>query len=72
MNTAKNISKANWVTPLGVASFQAERAYGVLNAEGQALSSDGVQPCSFHSMKVAKEIAVHADGFADHTWVNLI
>ena len=71
MNIAKNISGIKWSTALGMAVFHSQKAYGVLNSEGQALSADGVKPATYISMKVAKEMAGYADGFIGYSWVDL-
>ena len=71
MNTAKNISKFFYKAKLGAGFFTSSRVYGVLNSEGLALSSDGIVPSSYVSMKVAKEIALYADGFEGYCWIEI-
>ena len=71
MNTAKNISKFFYKAKLGAGFFVSSRVYGVVNSEGLALSSDGVKPASYVSMKVAKEIALYADGFQGYCWISI-
>ena len=70
-NVAKNIGDMKWKTSKGIAQGRAKTAYGVLNDKGEALSSDGVSPAIYHSMKIAKEMALYADGFKDHSWVRI-
>jgi hypothetical protein len=71
MNTAKNISKLYYKTPCGAGSFVSNNVYGVLNNDGLALSEDGITPSKYISMKVAKEIALYADGFEGHCWIKV-
>lgn len=72
-NIAKDLKNVKWKTSIGVASFKSKGAsYGVLNADGMALSADGVKPVVYHSMKIAKEMAQYADGFKDHSWIKLL
>jgi len=71
-NKAVNLKDAKWKGAHGgQKGFVGQKAYGVLNNKGQALSSDGVAPATYASMEVAKEIAVYADDFKGHTWINI-
>jgi hypothetical protein len=68
---AKNLSKSFWKVNEKKATFTSQRAYGVVNNKSQALSSDGVNPSTWHTMKIAKEIAEYCEGFKGYSWVNL-
>jgi hypothetical protein len=62
MNTnaiAKNLAGLCWISDGRKCQFQSARAYGVVDATGRMLSTDGVQPSTWGTLAVAKTIAEH-------------
>jgi hypothetical protein len=57
--TARNIQAAKWNTPTGVLGFQSSRCFGVVNAEGLMLSTDGITPATWGTLATAKIVAEH-------------
>lgn len=69
MNTAANISAARWATPKGLATFSSGRCFGVVDAEGRMLSTDGVNPSTWGSLSVARQIAEFSAWGDDASWI---
>lgn len=71
VNRAANISGYYFKTSKGIQGFQSQKAYGIINPNGQALSKDGESPMTAPSMASAKEQAKYANGFKGYGWINI-
>jgi len=70
MNKAISLKNVTWMSNGLVAAFTSSTAgFGIVNAKGQLLSSNGVSPAAFLRKSHAQEQAPYADGFTDHSWV---
>ena len=72
-NQAKNLKSSYWSTVHGVAGFQTQRAYGIVNHAGThaLFNAQTKNPCTWGTMRTVKEIAPHAEALANnghHYW----
>jgi hypothetical protein len=73
---AANLKSIFWATKKGVAYFESQRVYGILNAAGtHALwSNKNQQPMTWGTMQTTKEIAQYAEAMAEgekSSWVQV-
>jgi hypothetical protein len=55
--TAVNLSTARWIMNGRLAGFDAGRYFGIVNANGDMLTFDGVTPAAWKTKTIAAEIA---------------
>jgi hypothetical protein len=55
--TAINLSSARWIENGFLAGFDAGRYFGIVNADGDMLTFDGVTPAAWKTKSIAAEIA---------------
>ena len=57
---ARNIAGLRWIENGRTATFQSSRCYGIVDAEGRMLSTNGVTPSTWGSSSAAATVAQYA------------
>jgi len=65
------LNKITWKTDLGIAKYQAQNLFGIMNDEGKVLSRDGIQPCAWNAKKTVEIMLPYANEFKNHTWIEI-